>query len=70
MKGWMLPFLFPLGLLGAVVAVTVFNSDESLLMFAGGAMVVVIGLSLISRESKDPDSDAHYWRLSDWGRGH
>lgn len=69
MKMWMVPFLFPLGLLGAVVSVSVLGSDERLLMFAGGIVLVVILWSLFSREKQDPGSDAHYWRLSDWGRG-
>ncbi len=65
----MIPFLFPLGLLGAVVSVSVFRSDEGLLMFAGGLMLVVILWSLFAREDQDPGSDSHYWRLSDLGRG-
>lgn len=69
MKMWMVPFLFPVGLLGAVVAVSVFRSDESLVMFAGGMVLVVLACSLVWREKQDPGSDAHYWRLSDWGRG-
>jgi len=68
MKGWMVPFVFPLGLLGAVVAVSVFRSNESLLMFVAGIAVVVILWSLFARDDQDPGSDLHYWRLSDWNR--
>ena len=68
MKGWMLPFVFPLGLLGAVVSVSVFRTDESLLMFVGGILLVLLLWSLFFREKEDPGDDAHYWRLSDWSR--
>lgn len=69
MKGWMIPFLFPLGLLGAVVSVSVFRSAESLLMFTGGLALVVILWSRFAREGQDSGADEHYWRLSDWHRG-
>lgn len=68
MRWWLVPWLFPLGLLGAVVSVTVFKSDAGVLFLAGGIMVVLLVWSLFPRATDDPDADVHYWRLSDWSR--
>jgi hypothetical protein len=35
MKSWMLPFVFPVGLIGSVVFVVVFNPYEALLSTSG-----------------------------------
>jgi hypothetical protein len=68
MKWWMIPWLVPLGILGAILAVTVFNSSGGVLMLAGGILLVLLAWSLFSSAGEDPDADVHYWRLSDWSR--
>lgn len=64
MKLWMLPWLFPVGLLATVVSVTVFG----LLPLAGGLLLAVLLGSIVfpPRDGDDRDPDTHYWRLRDW----
>ncbi|HUA44624.1 MAG TPA: hypothetical protein VMA77_05315 [Solirubrobacteraceae bacterium] len=71
MKTWMLPWLFPLGLLATVVAVTAFPGDEGLLLLAGALLLLVLIGSIVfpPRNDEGVDPDTHYWRLSDWFRG-
>jgi len=71
MKWWMLPWLFPLGLLATVVAVTVFKSNEGMVMLAGGALLVLLIGSIVfpARDDASGDPETHYWRLRDWSRG-
>jgi len=64
MKSWMLPWLLPVGMLGAVVFVSIFDA------YSGIAAVVLAGvvLPLVLRahfrsDRDDPDADVHYWRL-------
>jgi hypothetical protein len=70
MKWWMLPWLFPLGLLATVVAVTVFRTNEDTVMLAGGALLVLLIGSIVfpPRDADGGDSETHYWRLRDWSR--
>jgi hypothetical protein len=70
MKWWMLPWLFPLGLLATVVAVTVFRNAEGLLMLIGGLLLAVLLGSIVfpARREDGRDPDTHYWRLNDWSR--
>jgi hypothetical protein len=66
----MLPWLFPLVLLGTVVAATIFRSPESVLMLAGGGtLVFLIGSIVFPARDDGRDPDTHYWRLRDWSRG-
>ena len=71
MKTWMLPWLFPLGLLATVVSVTAFPGDEGLLLLAGALLLLVLIGSILfpPRNDEGVDRDTHYWRLSDWFRG-
>ncbi|MFZ0377502.1 MAG: hypothetical protein WAL38_06705 [Solirubrobacteraceae bacterium] len=64
MKLWMLPWLFPLGLLATVVSVTVLG----LFLVAGGLLLAVLLGSIVfpPRDDDDRDPDTHYWRLRDW----
>jgi hypothetical protein len=68
MKLWMLPWLFPLGLLATVVSVSVFRGNEGLLLLAGGLLLAALLGSIVfpPRDDDDPDRDTHYWRLRDW----
>jgi hypothetical protein len=68
MRWWMVPWLLPLGILGAVVAVAMFNTNAGVLMLSGAVLLVLLGWSLFSSAGEDPDADVNYWRLSDWRR--
>jgi len=63
MKSWMLPWLFPVGLLGAVVFVSVFNGFAALLAVPLGYVVIVLVWRVGHPVRDDPDADVHYWRL-------
>jgi hypothetical protein len=69
MKWWM-PWLVPLALLVGVVAVTVFRRNEGVLIFAGGALLVLVLGAIVfgprGDEGRDPDT---HWRMRDWRRG-
>jgi hypothetical protein len=68
MKLWMLPWLFPVGLLATVVLVSAFPGNEGLLLLAGGLLLAVLIGSIVfpprRDDGRDPDTD--YWRLRDW----
>jgi hypothetical protein len=62
MKTWMLPWLFPVGLLGAVVFVVVFSPYEALAALVAGVLLVPVLWGLHFRGRGD-DDDTNYWRL-------
>jgi hypothetical protein len=63
MKPWMLPWLFPVGLLGAVVLVSVFNGFAALLVVPLGYVVMSLVWRVGHPVRNDPDADVKYWRL-------
>ena len=63
MKWWMLPWLFPLGLLVTVVSVTVFKRDEQVVMLAAGWLLAVLIGAIVFRPRPGEDADVHYWRI-------
>ena len=61
MKTWMLPWLFPVGLLGAVVLVVVSSPYEALVAVALGVLLVPVLWRVHFRPPGDGD-DTSYWR--------
>jgi hypothetical protein len=61
MKTWMLPWLFPLGLLGAVVFVVVASPYEALAAVALGVVLVPVLWRVHVGRAGD-DDDTTYWR--------
>jgi len=61
MKTWMLPWLFPVGLLGAVVLVVVSSPYEALVAVALGVLLVPVLWRVHFRPGGD-DDDTNYWR--------
>jgi hypothetical protein len=59
MKTWMLPWLFPVGLLGAVVLVVVSSPYEAVAAVALGAVLVPVLWRLHFGPASD---DTSYWR--------
>lgn len=59
----MLPFLFPVGLLGVVVLVSVFDQISGLV----GASLMLLVAPFLWRArfgpGDDPDADVNYWRI-------
>ena len=62
MKGWWLPWLFPVFLLGVVVLFAVFG-DYAILVAFGVAWVAIPLLWRAYMPDGDPDADVNYWRL-------
>ena len=62
MKTWMLPWLFPVGLLGAVGLVVVSSPYEALTALCLGVLVVPVLWRVHFRPSAGGDDDATYWR--------
>jgi hypothetical protein len=60
MKTWMLPFLFPVGLLGAVVFIVVTSPYEALAAVVLGLVFVPILWRIHFRPEGDETS---YWRI-------
>jgi hypothetical protein len=63
MKTWMLPWLFPVGLLGAVVFVVVFGKYAPFAAIILGWLLVPV-LWRVHFPSSDDDADTRYWRIS------
>ena len=63
MKSWMLPWLFPLGLLVTVVSLTVFKSDEQIVLLAAGWLLVMLLASIVFRPRPGEDAEVSYWRI-------
>jgi hypothetical protein len=61
MKAWMLPWLLPVGMLGAVVFVAVFGRYAGLAAAAVGAVLVLVLCRVHTPAGED--ADIHYWRL-------
>jgi hypothetical protein len=61
MKTWMLPLVFPFGLLAAVVLVVVSSPYEAFVAAGAGAVLVPI----LWRVHFDPagDRETNYWRI-------
>ena len=63
MKSWMLPWLLPVGMLGTIVFVSIFNGYSALVALP----VAWVALPLVWRarfpSKDDPDADVNYWRL-------
>ncbi len=62
MKTWMLPWLFPIGLLGSVVLVTVFGDYAPLAAVVAGLLLVPV-LWRVHFPGSDEDADTRYWRI-------
>ena len=60
MKLWMLPWLFPVGLLATVVLVSAFPGSKGLLLLAGGLLLAVLIGSIVfpprRDDGRDPDT--------------
>ena len=63
MKSWMLPWLFPVGLLGTVVFVSIFNGFAALLVVPVSWVAIPLIWRIAHPARDDPDADVHYWRL-------
>jgi hypothetical protein len=63
MKSWMVPWLFPLGLLATVAGVSVFKTDAQLVMLAGGLLLATLLGSIVYRPRDGEDPDVDYWRI-------
>ena len=66
MKTWMLPWLFPLGLLGSVVFVVVLNQYAALVALPVAWVLVPVLWHVRFRPTaaEGSDSDTHYWRIT------
>jgi hypothetical protein len=62
MKTWMLPWLFPVGLLGAVVLVVVSSPYEAFAAVGAGVLLVPVLWRLHFPPPGD-DGDTNYWRI-------
>jgi hypothetical protein len=62
MKSWMLPWLFPVGLLATVVFFTVFGRYAGLVAVVVGVLLVPV-LWRVHFPSLGEDADTHYWRF-------
>jgi hypothetical protein len=67
MKSWMLPWLFPVGLLATVVFFTVAGRYAGLVIVVIGVVGVVLVPVLwrvhFPSLDEDEDADVHYWRF-------
>ncbi len=65
MKPWMLPWLFPVGLIGAVVFVSIFNGNSPLAaLTVGGVACAIVAIVRHGQDGDaDPDADVNYWRI-------
>jgi hypothetical protein len=63
MKPWMLPWLFPVGLVATVVLVTVFKIDGKLVLLAPGWLILALLGSIVFRVRDGEDPNTHYWRM-------
>jgi hypothetical protein len=61
MKTWMLPCLMPVGLIGSVVFVVVFDPYEALAALVAGVLLIPL-LWRLHFPGGD-DDDTNYWRL-------
>ena len=62
MKGWWLPWTFPVVLVGVVALFAVFGDYAVFVMAPVGAVVVPI-LWRVANPIQDPDADVNYWRF-------
>ena len=62
MKTWMLPWLFPVGLLGAVVLVVVTDPYAPLAAVVAGVVLVPVLWRVHFRPAGD-DAETNYWRM-------
>jgi hypothetical protein len=62
MKTWMLPWLFPVGMLSAVVFVVVAGRYVALMTVALGVLVVVPVLWRVQFRATGDGDDTSYWR--------
>lgn len=62
MKGWWLPWTFPVVLVGVVALFAVFGDYAVFVMAPVGAVVVPM-LWRIADPIQDPDADVNYWRF-------
>jgi hypothetical protein len=45
-----------------------FNGEEGLVLLVAGCLLALCVWSIFSRAGEDGDSDASYWRLTNWTR--
>jgi hypothetical protein len=62
MKTWMLPWLFPVGLLGAVVLIVVSSPYEALVAVGVGVLLIPV-LWRVRVPPPGDDADSDYWRI-------
>jgi len=62
MKGWWIPWTFPLVLLGVVGVFGVFGDDAILVLTAVGVVAIPL-LWRLANPIDDPDADVNYWRF-------
>ena len=62
MKGWWLPWTFPVVLVGVVALFAVFGDYAVFVMAPVGAVVVPL-LWRVADPIQDPDADVNYWRF-------
>jgi hypothetical protein len=63
MKSWMIPWLLPVGMLGAVVFVSIFDSYSALVALPVAWVALPIAWRIRFGSGEDPDADVHYWRI-------
>jgi hypothetical protein len=63
MKSWMLPWLLPVGILGAVVYVSIFDSYSALIALPVAWVALPVLWRIRFPPSDDPDADMNYWRI-------
>ena len=61
---WWIPWLLPVGMLEAVVFLSIFDAYSAIaaLVVAGIVLPLVLRVHFPS-DRDDPDADVHYWRL-------
>jgi hypothetical protein len=62
MKTWMLPFVFPVGMVVAVVFVVVFNPYEAIAAVVAGVVLIPVLWRVHFADRGDAD-DTNYWRI-------
>ena len=63
MKSWMIPWLLPVGMLGAVVFVSIFDGYSALVALPVAWVALPVLWRIRFPASDDPDADVHYWRI-------
>lgn len=63
MKSWMGPWLLPVGMLGAVVFVSISDGYSALIALAVALVALPVLWRIRFPGGDDPDADVNYWRI-------